>query len=802
MSAPPRFQLPPDVRIVPAGFVDASLRAQLQDVTLTTSDFIVGRANARVPSSVIDRDGVALLELFKRPTTIAEAIIQFGKLHNRLAESVLEDAYPFLSECVRSNLLVAEGSAAALPILSTFASGDRIGSVRVEEVIRVTIDTEVYAARDARGLRRCVKVARIPKAAGPRALILREVELLRRIDGSIAPTVCESGRQDYREYVVLTWHAGATIDTIVRRTLDRASRQSRLKAACAIASAYATLHRRGVVHGDVNPTNIILGRDGRVTLVDFAFGTTSHAKSRAVTRGAAPFFQDPALAAATAAKAPSPPLDAASDQYALGALLYLVLTGRHYVNFSADQATMLSQVCHELPIPFAEQGVEPWPSVERILVRMLSKSPGDRFVNVGHAARALSNVAAPNHKRQVLLPSRAPGFTERFVRRAGLAHGASVRGVPHAPFASLNAGAAGVALALYRIAGARRDGDILAAADVWVAIAQRAQDHPEAFAASRHERQTPAIQSSLYHGQPGLHIARAFVEHALGDVHGCAAATDAFLTSITLRRQRLDVTHGLSGALLGCALLADLPGLRRHMCRDRLIAKGNKLARAISARLCASPLESARSSWPLGMAHGWAGFLYALTRWSQVLGRPLSGTIVEQLDRLGDRAVRVGSELRWAWSNDPHSSTRAITAMPGWCGGGAGFVFLWRLAAERTGERRFERLALGAARHAWSQDTAARDLCCGAAGRAYAMLAMWRATAERIWLDRARSLADRAVTDIESSHDARYGSPDGLMRGASGVAVLLEELQEPLLARMPLVEREPWPAPSTETSDA
>ena len=72
-----------------------------------------------------------------------------------------------------------------------------------------------------------------------------------------------------------------------------------------------------------------------------------------------------------------------------------------------------------------------------------------------------------------------------------------------------------------------------------------------------------------------------------------------------------------------------------------------------------------------------------------------------------------------------------------------------------------------------------RDLHCGLAGRAYAMLAMHRLTGEAAWLDRAHVLAERAAAGIDG---------DGLFKGAAGVAVLFADLQNPDDARFPLFD--------------
>jgi serine/threonine-protein kinase len=116
------------------------------------------------------------------------------------------------------------------------------------------------------------------------------------------------------------------------------------------------------------------------------------------------------------------------------------------------------------------------------------------------------------------------------------------------------------------------------------------------------------------------------------------------------------------------------------------------------------------------------------------------------------------------------------------------------LAYELFRDPHFLDLAVRSGRDAWSQETPAWDLCCGAAGRAYALLALWRQTGDRQWLTRARRLALRAVARARQAPlDRGLGPREGLMRGLGAVAMLMEELLVPEQARMPFVEREAWP---------
>ena len=129
--------------------------------------------------------------------------------------------------------------------------------------------------------------------------------------------------------------------------------------------------------------------------------------------------------------------------------------------------------------------------------------------------------------------------------------------------------------------------------------------------------------------------------------------------------------------------------------------------------------------------------------------------------------------------------------MRGWCNGSAGFVHVWLLAHAVFGTREYAQLAMGAA---WATcdggENDGSDLCCGYAGRAYALLAIYRHTGQGDWLRRALRLTRHAVAGL-GGYPSELTS---LYKSGLGAALLAIELERPELARMPLFEHEGWPA--------
>jgi serine/threonine-protein kinase len=128
------------------------------------------------------------------------------------------------------------------------------------------------------------------------------------------------------------------------------------------------------------------------------------------------------------------------------------------------------------------------------------------------------------------------------------------------------------------------------------------------------------------------------------------------------------------------------------------------------------------------------------------------------------------------------NGNRAV--MSGWCNGSAGQVFLWTLAHRVLGDKRWLEMAERAAWNSWESTDTSANLCCGLVGRAYALLNFFRHTGDETWLDRARTLGNRAAATGGLQGDYRHS----LFKGELGLAVLAAHLEAPDQAVMPFFE--------------
>jgi hypothetical protein len=355
--------------------------------------------------------------------------------------------------------------------------------------------------------------------------------------------------------------------------------------------------------------------------------------------------------------------------------------------------------------------------------------------------------------------------------------GVAMRGGPaESPFVSINYGAAGIAYAIYRVACSR--GDLLPLAGAWVQKAFALTSDAKAYYDPDEgiTRETVG-QVSLFHSISGLHCVDALVRVALGDVDGTARAIEAFVKASRVPCDSPDLTLGAASLLLGCAELLESAGASSPPAQNPVRERGEEIAEGLFEILRSDHIATSTGIRYLGIAHGWAGLLFALLRWTRATRRSVQPLLGAKLDELADLASPYEHGVCWTMRNNSSS------LMPGWCHGTAGYTMLFALAHEMLRVPRYADLAERAAGSAWNIETSNGSLCCGNGGNGYAFLAAYRLTGDRLWLDRARAAVRRA-----SGHASKRPFRDSLYKGALGVALLASELGRPATAAMPLFE--------------
>ena len=775
--------LPADVVLVPVAELPEDTRAQIEHAP---GDYALTRPRTRTTSSIVDARTAGLLQTFRDPKTIVEAIIEFSEVEHLDPRETLESSFSVLAGFLNTGLLVAADSDLAGPIDTTLAPGDVIGGLTVVEPVHVIDDTEVHLARTADGALVALKIARGPNAGFLRRGFEREATMLARLDGTVTPRLVGAGEDDGRPFLAVSWCPGVDVVEAAGDLRERGDVRGLYELADQVLAAYSYLHAQGVLHGDVHPRNAFVDGNGIVRLIDFGLAVPVDGGA-SVFRGGIDLFLEPELARARRADRPPPPASPAGEQYSVAALLYLLLTGAHTHAFSLEEPEMFRQLAEDPPLPFSAHAVRGLDAIESTVVRALAKDPAARYESMEAFRRALRH-AASDLPTQPAASRNGEGEAQRLLasvvdRLSGQLLDAELE----APTATVNLGAAGLAYAALRIAAARDDPALLALADRWSGRALQASATDEGFENAELEITADAFgRASLFHSRVGVHCVEALVAHARGDELARSVAIQLFAEAARTPSDLLDITFGVAGTLLGCVLL-----LEAVPASDKVRMLGDELAAGFWARLEAEPPIPESVELPIiGAAHGWAGYLYALLRWAEARGGAPADGLEGRLDELASMGAPVGRGLRWPSENARPAAENSLAAT--WCNGSAGFVHLW-LAAERVVARGdLVPLAEAAAWTAYETVESGGDLCCGTAGRAYALLALHQRTGEPEWVDRARILADRGARLVRE-HALR---PDSLYKGQMGVAVLAAELAEPEWAAMPLFAREGWPAAS------
>jgi serine/threonine-protein kinase len=210
----------------------------------------------------------------------------------------------------------------------------------------------------------------------------REARAAARLSHPNIVQVFDSGSDDGTHFIVMELVEGRTLSERIREEGPMAPNEV-VRIGGDVALALAAAHDRGVIHRDVKPGNVMLTQDGTVKVVDFGIAHASGAE--AITRSGLVLGSAACLSPEQAQGASG---DRRSDIYALGCVLYHMLTGRP--PFVADDAVAaLYQHVNEPPTP--PSSFRPVPSeLEQIVLRCLEKDPSRRFDSAHELEEAMS----------------------------------------------------------------------------------------------------------------------------------------------------------------------------------------------------------------------------------------------------------------------------------------------------------------------------------------------------------------------------------------------------------------------------
>ena len=287
----------------------------------------------------------------------------------------------------------------------------QVGRYEILEIIGTGAHGRVARAHDSM-IGRLVAIKLFPKelAKGEaRDRFIQEARVIGQLSHPSIITLHDMGIDEATQtpYLVMEFLDGQPLDRILEKGSIPFSK------ACAwaaeVACALGAAHRKGVIHGDVKPANMLITDDGRVKLMDFGM-----ARLASRDTGATPLLGTPAYWCPE--QIMGKPQDARSDLFSLGVVLYEMVTGKR--PFDADSLQgICSRVLSSTPLPPSHANPSVPTGFDAIVARCLAKDPAARYAPAEALAEELYPLARRKVIEQVPLPSgNGNGLRDRAAR--------------------------------------------------------------------------------------------------------------------------------------------------------------------------------------------------------------------------------------------------------------------------------------------------------------------------------------------------------------------------------------------------
>ena len=253
--------------------------------------------------------------------------------------------------------------------------GTRLGNYLVRSLIGSGGMGEVYLAHDER-LRRDVALKlmapRLDQEAQAVDRFIREALAVSALNHPNIVTIHETGEAAAGRFIVMELVQGRSLREVIREgaTVDQARDLARQ-----VAEALAVAHAQQIVHRDVKPDNVMVRADGYVKVLDFGLARiamSQHAGDATISAETRTGLVLGTLGYLSPEQARGEAVTTASDIFALGILLYELLTGQHPFHAPSPLA-VLHSITSDAPVPPSRMGIEVPPALDQLVLECLQK---------------------------------------------------------------------------------------------------------------------------------------------------------------------------------------------------------------------------------------------------------------------------------------------------------------------------------------------------------------------------------------------------------------------------------------------
>src|SRR5436190_22608563 len=257
----------------------------------------------------------------------------------------------------------------------------------------------VYKAHDTHLDRPvAIKVLSPDKVADParKRRFVQEAKAASALNHPNIVTIHDVSSRNGMDFIVMEWIEGKTLGELIPPKGLRPAQA--LHYAVQIADALAKAHGAGILHRDLKPSNIMVTDEGRVKILDFGLAKlldTEDSSPEGATLSARPITQQGTVLGTAAYMSPEQAegrkVDARSDIFSFGSVLYEMVTGRK--PFAGDsRLSLLNKIVSEDPTPPSQLAAPIPPDLEKIILHCLRKDPARRYQDMADVKVALEDV--------------------------------------------------------------------------------------------------------------------------------------------------------------------------------------------------------------------------------------------------------------------------------------------------------------------------------------------------------------------------------------------------------------------------